>query len=173
MSTACRSADCSGLEVTNQNTEDVLILTPNNDREEDESCDQEKAESLDEANVQNFYAAQAQISLLVDEDDLNEDLASVEKHDMSADECLDNGPVDDSRIKNDLGYSELGGTVFDVDSHGENGGRIEGITENNLILVDESLNTEMKYLFKNTRYFLIKSNNFENVALAQKKVIVA
>ena len=33
------------------------------------------------------------------------------------------------------------------------------------------LKGEIKYLFKNTRYFLIKSNNFENVNLAKQKSV--
>lgn len=40
-------------------------------------------------------------------------------------------------------------------------------------LIDESIRNDMnKYLFKNTRYFLIKSNNHENVNLAKLKVII-
>jgi hypothetical protein len=35
--------------------------------------------------------------------------------------------------------------------------------------VDEAIGHDMKYLFKNTRYYLIKSNNFENVELAKSK----
>jgi hypothetical protein len=37
--------------------------------------------------------------------------------------------------------------------------------------VDDGVMNDMKYLFKNTRYFLIKSNNFENVNLAKSKVL--
>ena len=38
--------------------------------------------------------------------------------------------------------------------------------------IDESICNDMKYLFKNTRYFLIKSYNYENVDLAKSKVII-
>jgi len=157
MSSACRSAD-GGLEVMSQNTDDVLFLTPNNDQDEDESCDPEdqRADSPGEASVHNTYAAQAQISLLIDADDLNEDLELVERHDRSADDCARNEKVeaDDS--------ASVGGGGLQTEN-AENGGT-EARPQ-----VDESVIAEMKYLFKNTRYFLIKSNNFENVALAQKK----
>ena len=39
------------------------------------------------------------------------------------------------------------------------------------IIEEPILNDINKYLFKNTRYFLIKSNNYENVNLAKQKVI--
>jgi hypothetical protein len=38
-------------------------------------------------------------------------------------------------------------------------------------LIEESILSDMKCLFKNTRYFLIKSNNYENVNLAKLKVL--
>lgn len=37
--------------------------------------------------------------------------------------------------------------------------------------IDENVLSEMKYLYKNTRYFLIKSNNYENVNLAKEKSV--
>ena len=37
-------------------------------------------------------------------------------------------------------------------------------------IIDEAILADLKYLFKNTRYFLIKSNNYENVNLAKLKV---
>ena len=37
--------------------------------------------------------------------------------------------------------------------------------------IEDTISNDMKYLFKNTRYFLIKSNNYENVNLAKAKVI--
>ena len=37
-------------------------------------------------------------------------------------------------------------------------------------VVTEAVAIEMKYLFKNTRYFLIKSTNHENVYIAKQKV---
>ncbi len=156
MSSACRSAD-GGLEVMSQNTDDVLFLTPNNDQDEDESCDPEdqRANSPGEASVHNAYAAQAQISLLVDADDLNEDLESVERHDRPADDYVRNEKVEaDDTVAVDEG------DPADKADNGDTETRPQ---------VDESVIAEMKYLFKNTRYFLIKSNNFENVALAQKK----
>ena len=56
---------------------------------------------------------------------------------------------------------------------------MENITANNAAEImsgnktgiDESILTDMKYLFKNTRYFLIKSNNFDNVNLAKQKSV--
>lgn len=36
--------------------------------------------------------------------------------------------------------------------------------------LDQSLLNDMRYLFKNTRYFLLKSNNYENVRLAKELV---
>lgn len=44
-------------------------------------------------------------------------------------------------------------------------------TNQNVCKLDANLLTDMKYLFKNTRYFLIKSNNYENVHLAKTRVI--
>lgn len=38
------------------------------------------------------------------------------------------------------------------------------------IKFDDVQSNDLKYLFKNTRYFLIKSNNYENVNLAKQKV---
>lgn len=52
---------------------------------------------------------------------------------------------------------------LDDSINGQNNGKTSNIDENVL--------SEMKYIFKNTRYFLIKSNNFENVALAQRKSV--
>jgi hypothetical protein len=39
-------------------------------------------------------------------------------------------------------------------------------------IINDILINDLKYLFKNTRYFLIKSNNYENVNLAKHKVII-
>lgn len=36
--------------------------------------------------------------------------------------------------------------------------------------LDQSLLNDMRFLFKNTRYFLLKSNNYENVRLAKQLV---
>lgn len=38
--------------------------------------------------------------------------------------------------------------------------------------LDQSLLNDMRYLFKNTRYFLLKSNNYENVRLAKQLVTI-
>ncbi len=40
------------------------------------------------------------------------------------------------------------------------------------IKFDDVQSSDLKYLFKNTRYFLIKSNNYENVNLAKQKVSI-
>ena len=39
-------------------------------------------------------------------------------------------------------------------------------------IINDILINDLKYLFKNTRYFLIKSNNYENVNLAKHKVCI-
>jgi hypothetical protein len=39
-------------------------------------------------------------------------------------------------------------------------------------IINDILINDLKYLFKNTRYFLIKSNNYENVNLAKNKVCI-
>ena len=39
-------------------------------------------------------------------------------------------------------------------------------------IINDILINDLKYLFKNTRYFLIKSNNYQNVNLAKHKVII-
>ena len=36
--------------------------------------------------------------------------------------------------------------------------------------IDEMVINDIKYIFKNTRYFLMKSNNFENIELAKSRV---
>lgn len=43
-------------------------------------------------------------------------------------------------------------------------------TNNNNQNETSDVNNEIKYLFKNARYFLIKSNNHENVNIAKTKV---
>jgi hypothetical protein len=38
------------------------------------------------------------------------------------------------------------------------------------IQIDDKILSDMRYLYRNTRYFLIKSNNYENVQIAKTKV---
>lgn len=93
----------------------------------------------------------------------------------------------DSSIAVDLNASKQ--INNDQSNHDENNTNNNSINENQLVeaaetvintnetnnltnksIIDDNLFNDMnKYLFKNTRYFLIKSNNYENVNLAKSK----
>lgn len=120
--------------------ENVLFLTPNHDQDQDvDECPQN---TEDQKTPQGVNLGQ--ISILADTDDLNE---------------TDN--ISDNNIQQNH--------IYDSDSIKKEVVSMENQDEQTKLNMDDSVLSEMKYLFKNTRYFLIKSNNFENVALAQKK----
>ncbi len=95
----------------------------------------------------------------------------------------------DSSVAVDLNASKQ--INNDQSNHDENNTNNNSINENHLVeataaeivintnetnnltnksIIDDNLFNDMnKYLFKNTRYFLIKSNNYENVNLAKSK----
>lgn len=118
-----------------------------------------------------------EVLVLTPEDDLNSQNESSEKEKLAIYEPNDVVNINVSQSeKHDLDDSNANANVDDLFKSDENGeilesGEIDEIKNNNVShAIDENLLNEMKYLFKNTRYFLIKSNNYENVQLAQSKV---
>lgn len=118
-----------------------------------------------------------EVLVLTPEDDLNNQNESSEKEKIAIYEPNDVVNINVSQSeKHDLDDSNANANVDDLFKSDENGeilesGEIDEIKNNNVShAIDENLLNEMKYLFKNTRYFLIKSNNYENVQLAQSKV---
>lgn len=178
MSSACRTSDGGGggLEVLNHANEDVLFLTPNQDQEEEEEYEDKletkepEEESFETKNAHDLYLSQAQISLIVDASDINDDLNDSKPEQQS-------NINDNSSPKADLnGASKEDQNNHLNDINDNNGNRFENsngqtVNAENKPHVDEGVMSEMKYLFKNTRYFLIKSNNFENIDLAKQKCV--
>lgn len=173
MSSACRTSDGGGggLEVLNHANEDVLFLTPNQDQEEEEEYEDKletkepEEESFETKNAHDLYSSQAQISLIVDASDINDDLNDSKPEQQS-------NINDISCPKADLnGASERDQNNHsnDINDNGFESSNGQTANAENKPHVDEGVMSEMKYLFKNTRYFLIKSNNFENIDLAKQK----
>lgn len=124
------------------NAEDVLVLTP-----DDDLNSQNEPNGKDKTPVQEPFESVKNTSIHVDENESFVDL---------------NG----NSNQEDLLKSDENGEILES-------GEIDEIKNKDIqqIKIDENLLNEIKYLFKNTRYFLIKSNNYENVQLAQNKVI--
>lgn len=116
MSSACSVNETSvvgagGLDTISQN-EDVLFLTPNQDQEEEEYEVDVKVgnESLEEANARSMYANNAQISLLADVDDLNEES---EKNSESHTTNAESKPTESSYLSGDQVTADLSGSFDD------------------------------------------------------------
>jgi len=199
MSSACSVTETSvvgaagvGPESVSHN-EDVLFLTPNQDQEEEEEEYEVDVKAGNESlgedvnNARSLYVNNGQISLLVDADDLNEDS---EKTTSALQTNVDSKPTESSYLSGDQITADMSGSFDDPnstkndESHNSEhlfipNGHMENITANNAAEImsgnktgiDETILTDMKYLFKNTRYFLIKSNNFDNVNLAKQKSV--
>jgi len=52
----------------------------------------------------------------------------------------------------------------------KNGATKEKNKDSSRLGIEENVINDIKYIFKNTRYFLMKSNNYENIDLAKAKV---
>jgi hypothetical protein len=117
MSSACRSSDGGsggGLEVLNHVNEDVLFLTPNQDHEEEEYEDKLEAKEAEELfdnnhNAHDLYAGQAQISLMIDAGDINDDLDNKEDLHTNNDDS-EIGRNDGASPGNDLNDSHVSET---------------------------------------------------------------
>lgn len=75
---------------------------------------------------------------------------------------------EENAIEDDLNANNSNNTVSLLLS--EAGADQFNTSINSKTSVDEALLADMRYIYKNTRYFLIKSNNYENVNLAKAKV---
>lgn len=121
--------------------EEVLVLTPDDD-----------FNNQNEPNEKDKILEQ-------------EPLESVKNASIHADESESFVDLNGNSNQEDLLKSDENGEILES-------GEIDEIKNKDTqqAKIDENLLNEMKYLFKNTRYFLIKSNNYENVQLAQTKV---
>ncbi|CAF0943947.1 unnamed protein product [Brachionus calyciflorus] len=129
--------------------EDVLFLTPEDDlNNHNDSIDKSKilTESFESKNSENVEQENQNVS-------------------------VNDNFVELNATKNN--EDELHETLPNEENDQIESGEIGEIKNENVppVKIDENLLNEMKYLFKNTRYFLIKSNNYENVFLAQSKSV--
>jgi hypothetical protein len=155
------------MSVNNSLNEDVLLLMPEEDlnqlnqSEQDSSINLNEKSLSDNNNNSNNPEFQMQLSLHVDKVDF--DVEEDENH-----EKCENEPEDSITIVSDEKQTaETGGDAPNLDnSQNECSNKIEPKFK-----LDENILADLPYLFKNARYFLIKSMNYENVELAKKKVI--
>ena len=126
--------------------EDVLFLTPEDDLNNNES--KEKSKILSEKSFESRSS----------EENENQN-GSINETYLELNITKNNDDILEPNEKEDHDELNETGEILDV--------RNENVPP---VKIDEHLLIEMKYLFKNTRYFLIKSNNYENVFLAQTKV---
>jgi hypothetical protein len=143
----------------------------NSSNQEEHASDEEYEEK-----ASSYRSHQFQISIHAgaeDDLDLNYDGLVADKPGLSVEPELgsianpaEEGLVEDAMSK--IGEEKL------IESGGVGGGEEENASgveaATGLFSIDDGVMSDMKYLFKNTRYFLIKSNNFENVNLAKAKV---
>lgn len=133
------------------NSDDVLFLTPEDDLNQthnDSSLVDKHVKSVSEEEEKSFESSK--------NSDINGD-----------------GLLNDELHANELNVSKASDNLdpqANQEAHDQSVEVGEIKNENTPpVKIDENLLNEMKYLFKNTRYFLIKSNNYENVYLAQNK----
>lgn len=140
----------------------------NSSNQEEQASDEEYEEK-----ASSYRNHQFQISIHAgaeDDLDLNYDGLVADKSGLSIEPIANPGEdklVEDAMSK--IGEEKL------IESGGVGGGGEENAAApveaaTGLFSIDDGVMSDMKYLFKNTRYFLIKSNNFENVNLAKAKV---
>lgn len=145
----------------NLTTSDVAAAGANDDREcpklddEQEECTEKTNEQQEEHNGKNDHDATGSSHNTTNENELIEN-ESANMLKLKADgEHFD----DDELLAHELNAN-----------NNDDSTQQQPTNDGNLSL-DQALVDDMKYLFKNTRYFVIKSNNYENVNLAKAKVI--
>lgn len=156
----------------NSNTEDVLFLTP-----EDENNQLTHEDELNEKDSQISKSKSiTQLSL-----EAGTDLDKTSSFEQSTNETIDNTlDTSDLLLHANQNESELNSSAvnncieLNISKNadfilGNTASEQNSIPKDHGSKLDETLLTDMKYLFKNTRYFLIKSNNYDNVHLAKSK----